>query len=440
MKPKTASLVLAGLLAAGALTWIVVVRPAEASPDVEVRTVAVSRGPITHRVVAAGTLDVVGKVDIGAQVSGTIQSLDADFNSVVRRGEVLARLDPSGYEAQEAKARAALSQARAEVARRQAALSDATTKLDRARELSKAGLATEADLETAQTTANQAQADLKSAQSSVVVAEASLRQAQVNLEYTVVRSPIDGIVVSRQVEVGQTVAVRRDIPVLFTIAEDFKHLELDEAIDESDVSYVQAGQPVSFTVSGFPDVTFKGVVSHVRLEPDQEATVTELPNGLLRSRAPRVITYTAVVDVDNSQERLRPGMTAIATIVVSRCGDCVRVPNDALAFKPSEDVLRALNQQPLEGSPTDAASQQRDSESVWTYRDDRLEPAMVETGAQGDQFTELVDGDVAPGEPVVTSARLPVAQLPTAQSPLAPQRPRFRRGFGGDFRRGFRGR
>ncbi len=281
---------------------------------------------------------------------------------------------------------------------------------------------------------------LKAAQSSVVVAQASLKQAQVNLEYTTVRSPIDGVVVSRQVEVGQTVTVRRDIPVLFTIAQDFKHLELDEAIDESDVAYVKPGQRVTFTVGAFPDVTFEGSVSQVRLQPDQQATVTELPNGLLRSREPRVITYTAVVAVENPDERLRPGMTAIATIVVNRCGDCVRVPNDALAFKPSQDVLAALDQGPAEEAAAQPAVADGEAPaSVWEYRDDHLVPAIVRTGAEGDQFTEISGGDVDLGEPVVTSARLPVAQLPTARSPLAPQRPRFGRGFRGGFRR-FRGR
>ncbi len=428
------ALMVAALVVAGGAAWAFLAAGSAPAPAVEVKTAPVSIGSVVHRVVAAGTMEAVATVDVGAQVSGTIQSLDADFNTAVRKGQVLARLDPAVYEAQLARAHASLAQARAEVARRQAALADATTKRNRAQELARAGLATQADLETAQATASQASADLKSAQSSVVVAQASLQQAQVNLEYTTVRSPIDGIVVSRQVEVGQTVAVRRDIPVFFTIAQDFKHLTLEEAIDESDVSYVRAGQPVTFTVSAFPGETFTGVLSQVRLQPDQTATLTDLPNGLMRAREPRVITYTAVVDVANADERLRPGMTAIATTEVAQCGSCTRVPNDALAFKPSDDVLRALEQDPraFPDLPAEGVGRGKPA-AVWHYEGDRLVPAVVYVGAEGDQYTEILGGSLDTSRPIVTSARLPVAQLPTARSPFTPQRPRF----GGRFR-GFR--
>jgi HlyD family secretion protein len=437
-----------GILAAGAVTWGVAARSADDQPTVIVRTGDVSTGPVTRHIVASGSIEAVSTVDVGSQISGTVQSLEADYNSIVHKGQVIAHLDPSSYQAQYAKAQASLAQAKADQASSQAALTDAQTKYRRSSELGQKGLVTAIDLADAKAAVGQAQASLRSAQSQVTVAQAALDQAKVNLDYTVIRSPIDGIVVARLVDVGQTVAARLNAPVLFMIAQDFKHLQLELQVDEDEVSDIHKGQSASFTVEAFPGETFQGTVAQVRLQPDQAATTTVSSNGLTEMRQPRVVTYTAVVDISNPAEELRPGMTAIATVAMPQCDSCLRVPNDAVAFRPSEDVLSALDQKPLVQQSDDPQDQVADAAptdgvpgTVWHYVDGRLQPTDVLIGAQGDQYTEILNGKLDPGQPVVTSARLPTVALPTARSPLAPQ-PRFRRGgfrggFGGG---GFRGR
>jgi HlyD family secretion protein len=422
--------------------WGLAAKSAEGRPDVDIRTGVVSTGPVTRHVVAAGTLESIATVDVGSQISGTVQSLEADYNSVVHKGQVLAHLDPAVYEARRASAAATLAQAKADQARAQAALTDAQTKYRRALELSQKALVSANDLETAKTAADQAAASLRSAQSQVVVAQASLDQANVNLDYTVIRSPIDGVVVARLVDVGQTVAARLNAPVLFSIAKDFKHLQLELQIDEDEISDLHEGQQVSFTVEAFPGRTFQGTVLQVRLTPDQSATVTVAANGIASVRAPRVITYTTIVSVGNPGELLRPGMTAIATVSMPQCNSCLRVPNGAIAFKPSADVLEALDEKPFNDQidPGSTLDGEDSTATVWHYDGGRLIPTDVQIGAQGDQYTQILGGALDPAKPVVTSALLPTVQLPTARSPLAPQ-PRFGR-FRGGFRGGggFRGR
>src|SRR5688500_744677 len=296
--------------------------------EVRYVTAPVTRGDVLDVVGATGTLQAVTTVQVGSQVSGTIQSLYADFNSVVKKGQVLARLDPSLLQARLGQVQAALASAQANVERSRATLLDAQQKLARARTLSAEGLLPQADLETARATHGEAAAQLKASQAAVTQAAANVRQAQVDMTHTVIATPIDGVVVARNVDVGQTVAASLQAPVLFVIANDLSRLQVSASIDEADVGRVRAGQEATFRVDAFPNEVFTGTVEQVRLQP------ITLQN---------VVTYTTIVGVNNPGQRLMPGMTATVSVIVDRRDDVLRVPASALRFRPEgyEDTAGA---------------------------------------------------------------------------------------------------
>lgn len=302
------------LLAAAAF---VLLRDGDA--DVRYVTAPVSRGDVLDVVGATGTLQAVTTVQVGSQVSGTIQALHADFNSQVRKGQVLARLDPSLLQARLGQVQAALASAQANVERSRATLEDARQKLARAQTLSKEGLVPQSDLETAGATHAEAAAQLKASQAAVTQAAANVRQAQVDMTHTVIAAPIDGVVVARNVDVGQTVAASLQAPVLFVIANDLSRLQVSASIDEADVGRVRAGQEATFRVDAFPNEVFTGTVEQVRLQP------ITLQN---------VVTYTTIIGVNNPGQRLMPGMTATVSVIVDRRDDVLRVPAAALRFRP----------------------------------------------------------------------------------------------------------
>lgn len=299
-------------------------------PPPEIQTAPVSVGSIIETVGATGTVEAVTTVQVGTQVSGTIKELYADFNSIVRRGQVIARLDPSLFETQVEQARANLVRAQAEVERLKVALDDARQRLTRAEELAARNLIPQTELEAAQVTARAAQAQLRSAQAQLTQAEASLNQAQVNLQHTIITSPIDGIVVSRNVDVGQTVAAGFQAPTLFVLAADLTKMRVNASIDEADVGRIRPGQRVRFRVDAYPTEEFTGTVVQVRLQP----TVVQ-----------NVVTYAAVIDVPNPELKLKPGMTANVTIEVARRDNVIRIPNVALRFRPTPEIFAALGQE-----------------------------------------------------------------------------------------------
>ncbi|MFN7917967.1 MAG: efflux RND transporter periplasmic adaptor subunit [Vicinamibacterales bacterium] len=312
-----------------------------------VTTAAVSRGDIVETVGATGTLQAVTTVQVGSQVSGNIAFLGADFNSLVRKGQVLARLDPSLFEAQVQQTQANLAQARANLTRAQSdlernrvQLTDAQQKYDRAKALSARSLLAQSDLDTAKTAVDTAQAALQSqqatvtqVQASITQAQASVNQAQVNLEHTVITAPIDGLVISRNVDVGQTVAASMQAPTLFVLAADLTKMQVVANLDESDVGRIRPKQVVTFRVDAYPNDTFRGTVSQVRLEPKVQQNV---------------VTYATVIEVPNNDLRLKPGMTANVNVEISRATNVLRVPNTALRFRPSNEVFAALGQTPPE--------------------------------------------------------------------------------------------
>lgn len=295
----------------------------------EVSTVALARGDVVDTVGATGALEAVTTVQVGSQVSGIIDALYADFNSIVREGEVIARLEPSLFESQVEQSRANLARSEADVARLTVALEDARTQLRRSEELAAQDLIAASELEAAQVAVRSAEAQLQSAEASVIQSRASLNQSEVNLGHTVITAPIDGIVIARQVDVGQTVAASMSAPELFIIAADLTEMQVIANIDESDVGRIRPGQPVTFTVDAYAAEEFGGTVSQIRLEP------VVLQN---------VVTYATVIDVPNNDLRLKPGMTATVTLEIARRENVLRVPNSALRFRPTPDMFAVLNQ------------------------------------------------------------------------------------------------
>jgi HlyD family secretion protein len=313
------------------------------APEIQVVTSPVTRGDIVDTVGASGTLQAVTTVQVGSQVSGNISYLGADFNSIVKKGQVIARLDPSLFDAQLQQARANLQQTRANLEKAQSdlertkvQLTDAQQKYARAKELAARQLLPQSDLDAAKIAVDTAQAALQSQQATVTQtqaavsqSQASVNQNQVNLDHTVIEAPIDGIIIQRSVDVGQTVAASMQAPTLFIIAADLTKMQVNANIDEADVGRIRPGQHVTFKVDAYPTDTFEGTVSQIRLQPVVVQNVT---------------TYGTVIDVPNAQLKLKPGMTANVKVEIAKKADVLRVPNAALRFRPSTDVFAALNQ------------------------------------------------------------------------------------------------
>src|SRR5258707_4063071 len=340
MKRAIIGLLIVGAVGAG--VGAIYVR--RGGPEVQVQTSPVTRGDIVDTVGATGTLQAVTTVQVGSQVSGNIQMLGADFNSIVKKGQVIARLDPSLFEAQLQQARANLNQTRANLAKAQSDLErtkvqliDAQQKYTRAKELAARSLLPQSDLDAAKIAVDSAQASLSSQQATVAQTQAAVSQSQasvnqnrVNLEHTIITAPIDGIITQRSVDVGQTVAASLQSPTLFIIAADLTKMQVNANIDEADVGRIRPGQHVTFRVDAYPTETFEGTVSQIRLQPVVVQNVT---------------TYGTVIDVPNPQLKLKPGMTATVKVEIAKRSDALRVPNTALRFRPTTELFATLNQQ-----------------------------------------------------------------------------------------------
>ncbi len=294
----------------------------------KITTLPVSRGDVVEVVGASGTLQAVTTVQVGTQVSGIIKTLNADFNSIVKAGQVIAELDPSLIQTQIEQGKANLVRAQADLDRLKVTADDARTKLKRAQELAAKKLLAAQDLEAAEVAVRSADAQIKSSEASYVQAQASLNQTQVNLEHCIILAPIDGIVISRNVDVGQTVAASMNAPTIFVVAADLTKMQVNASIDESDVGRMREGQTVKFRVDAYAGEEFTGTVAQVRLQP---VTVQN------------VVTYNTVINVPNPDYKLKPGMTANVSIEIARRNDVLRVPNAALRFRPTADTFQAMN-------------------------------------------------------------------------------------------------
>jgi len=431
----------------------------DAPPSVS--KVKVTRGDVVESVSATGQLQAVTTVQVGSQVSGTVAQLNADFNSLVHKGEVIARLDPSLFQTQIDQARANLVKSQADLERLRVAVDDASAKLQRAEQLAKASLIAQMDLEDAQVTARSAEAQLRAQEAAVNQAQASLDQNTVSLEHTVIVAPIDGLVISRNVDVGQTVAASMSAPVLFVLAADLTEMQVIADLDESDVGRIRPGQAVTFRVDAYPNDQFRGQVSQLRLQP------TTVQN---------VVTYSTVIDVPNPDLKLKPGMTANVTIEIMRRENVLRLPNSALRFRPTAETFAALGQQPPAGSggrgrgtnvPTevlDASASSNEearlanaiasgpgavttidalfgplpptesSGQAWLFRDGKLARVGLRLGTSDRQQTELIEGDLKEGDEVVTAVTSGQRIGTNTGSTSFPGfQPQGRGGFGGGF-------
>lgn len=324
--------VLAAVVAAGCLAYYVLAE-GEAEAQLDYTTAAISRGDIVNMVVTTGKVKAVGMVEVGSQISGQIANIYVDFNSEVKKGQLLAEIDPRTYEGRVKQSEAQLEIAKASVLQQEASLAraladqaEAQRLLERQERLGASSYISESDidrLKTALAAANAqvtiARAQVANAKASVVQAEASLFQARIDLERCSIRSPVDGIVINRVVEEGQTVAASMSAPVLFTIAQDMRQMQVEASVDEADIGRVQPGQPATFTVEAFPDKRFHGAVTQVRKAANEELNV---------------VTYTVIISADNRDASLLPGMTATVEVTTGEKQDVLRVPNTALRFRP----------------------------------------------------------------------------------------------------------
>lgn len=304
------------------------------APKIEYRTQPVERARLTATVTASGTLSPVKTVAVGSQVSGRIVELFADFNSEVKKGDVIARIDPSLFQSDLMKTKASYKSSQAAVTRAIADRENARINLERARQLFADKVAPQAEVDAADAAYKVAKASVESAQAALAVSKAAIDTADVNLLYTTILSPIDGVVISRDVSVGQTVAASLSAPQLFSIAEDLKAMEVHTNVAESDVGALKQDMKVRFTVDAYPNERFFGTVAQIRNSP------LTLQN---------VVTYDAVVRVDNDALKLRPGMTASVTFIVDERRDALAVPNAALRFTPSDPKIAALAPKPEGG-------------------------------------------------------------------------------------------
>ncbi|HVZ87407.1 MAG TPA: efflux RND transporter periplasmic adaptor subunit, partial [Polyangia bacterium] len=336
-----AVLPLAVLVTAGVGVWRW--RAAHQKPPVEFETAAVDRGRLVARVTATGTLSALVTVQVGTQVSGTVQKLLVDFNSPVKQGQLIAKIDPQLFQAALEQAKANYAAAAGNVAKAEAQERDAGRQFERQKNLLDRKLIAQADYDTSEANLEVARGQTAAARGSLAQAKAALSQAQVNLSMTSILSPTDGTVISRSVDVGQTVAASLSAPTLFVIAKDLREMQVDTSVAEADVGRLSPGMPATFTVDAFPGERFKGKVRQIRNAPQ---TVQN------------VVTYDAVIDVDNPDLKLRPGMTANVTFVAAEKDDVLRVPNAAMRFRPAPEIFAALGM-PVPPTAREGASRSR---------------------------------------------------------------------------------
>jgi HlyD family secretion protein len=389
-----AAAVLLALLFAGLGAWRW--HAARIRPDVSYKTAPAQKRHLVAKVTASGTLSATITVQVGAQVSGRIAKLNADFNSPVKKGELIAELDPSLFDAAVQQAKANYDQALAGLAKSKAAAGLAQKQLARTRALQQQSLASQQDLDTAESAESTAQADVQLQNANLEQARASLNQSRVNLSYTKIYSPIDGVVISRSVDVGQTVAASLQAPVLFTIAEDLRKMQVDTNVSEGDVGRLKEGMRAYFTVDAFPGRRFHGVIAQIR------NAATNVQN---------VVTYDAVIKVDNDQLELRPGMTANVTIVWAERKDVLAVPNAALRFHPPDVAGPSKAQHKKRGQ---AADEER---TVYVVEGPSASPVKVQTGLTDGLYTEITSGDLKEGSNLAVDTADPNAP-PAASSPL----------------------
>lgn len=339
-------------------------------------TQKLAKGAITEKVTASGIINPISTINIGTQVSGTISEIYVDYNTPVKKDQVLAQIDPALFEATVAQREAALDIAKAEVEVVKNDIIYYKKHLDRIKKLNSSRYSADKELESAQRDYDNsiAQRALKEAQ--IKQAEASLNSARIDLNYTKIVSPVDGIVVSKEVEVGQTVAASFQTPTLFNVAEDLTKMQIEASVVEADIAKVKEGQTVEFSVDSYPDETFYGIVTQVR----NEAINTS-----------NVVTYEVIIEIDNKDLKLKPGMTANVEVITSEKQDALLVPNQALRFYIEDE--------------NGGSSKRYKDKGLWIIVNGRPQRVAVKTGVSDDNNTEVSSADLREGDEVIVEKK-----------------------------------
>jgi len=355
-------------------------------PEITYKTAKIERGAIVSTVSATGNLSAVTTVQVGTQVSGTIQKLYVDYNSRVKKGQTIAEIDPSLFNASVAQSQGNFLSAEANLLKAKVALADTERTNNRNKKLLADGIISQSDYDVAETAYQSAKAGVKAAEGSVAQTRGSLMQSQTNLRFSIIRSPVDGVVISRAVDVGQTVAASFQTPTLFTIAQDLTKMQIEVSVDEADISRIKMDQKASFTVDSYPEQSFKGKVVQIRSSPIINQNV---------------VTYITVVNVDNTDLKLKPGMTANVSIEVDSKENILKLPPAALRFKPKtkEDDQPAMKRP---GSAATAKGQRKGKgKQVYILKEGKPLAVPVTTGISNNTSIELVESTLKEGDEVI---------------------------------------
>lgn len=373
----------------------------ERKAPVRYRSATVERGPVISLVTATGTINPVVSVQVGTQVSGMIKSLHADFNSVVKAGDIVAAIDPEPFKARRDQAASNLEMSKANLARVKTEMAQRKRELDRVKSLVAQEFVSQNDVDVAATNFQAAEAQVNVAGAQVKQSEAALNAADLDLKYTVIRSPVNGIVVARNVEVGQTIAASFATPNLFLIALDLTKMQVDTNVSESDIGGITEGKEATFTVDAYPGYPFAGTIRQVRLAP---------------INVQNVVTYNVVVSVDNQDLRLKPGMTANVSIVVAQRDAVLKVPNAALRFTPpttgqaDRSTLGVKPTKEKDSAQTTGAGRgaMAPSRTIWKQGPSgELEPLHIQTGISDGLVTEIMSEELSEGALVVVGIDRP---------------------------------
>ena len=346
-------------------------------------TSEITRGDIVSTVTATGELNAISVVEVGTQVSGKIQEIYVDFNSQVRAGQLIALIDPSVSRLTLSESEASLAVYQAGVRSAQASLNDAQRKHARNKELFSRKLIARSEVDTSETDVSLKKAALEEAKSRVAQGKAAVERARTNLGYTRITSPVNGVVIDRKVDAGQTVAAGYQTPTLFKVAEDLTRMKIETKVDEADIGTVAEGQNVTFRVDAFPDETFSGRVVQVRIAPNTSESV---------------VTYTVIIHVDNPELKLKPGMTANVSIETAKASNALRIPVAALRFTPPEDLLNTIS------FDRDILTQRKtlNSGTVWPEREGiMMPPVRVKVGITDSKWVELIGEETARKRPAL---------------------------------------
>ena len=366
------------------------------TPEITYKTAKIERGTIVSTVSATGNLSAVTTVQVGTQVSGTIQKLYVDYNSIVKKGQPIAEIDPSLFKASVQQSQGNYLSAEANMHRAKVALNDAERTMKRNKKLLAEGIISQGDYDATETAWQSAKAALNATEGTLAQTRGSLMQSRTNLNYSIIRSPVDGVIISRAIDVGQTVAASFQTPTLFTIAKDLTKMQIEVSVDEADISRILLDQKASFTVDAYPEESFKGKVVQIRSAP----VITQ-----------NVVTYVVVVNVDNSDMKLKPGMTANVSVEVARKDDVLKLPPSALRFKPKLKAAESKEKKQTSAAPAGAGTREGggkpggrkggNGQQVYILKENKPVAVPVKTGIANNSSIELTESTLKEGDEVI---------------------------------------